>query len=85
MTPPDFPLYRSLRPCWAVMLGAVSALPDGGARLVPADSSLAIVLVDAAFVARWAPLPGGYYVVDDSGCELWCSDPEFEANYQRIG
>jgi hypothetical protein len=55
-----------------------------GARIVPADTGYAAFDVDAAFVIKHNPQPGGYYVVYEDGYTSFSPAKAFEDGYTKV-
>ena len=52
--------------------------------LNPSENGYKSIRVDGDYWKKWKPKVGGYYVVNDSGHESFCSEDSFESEYTRI-
>lgn len=57
---------------------------DPGFVLVPTDQRFARFCVDAAYVTKHNPQPGGYYVVYEDGYKSFSPAAAFESGYSLI-
>ena len=57
---------------------------DGSATIMPEESAYAPFKVDAAYIRKHNPVPGGYYVVYRDGYKSWSPAKEFEDGYTRV-
>lgn len=90
----EMPRYRCHKEVWALKIKAVihnSVLAqlsgkdaDGSALIVPADEGYAEFRVDAAYVRKHDPQPGGYYVVYADGYKSFSPAQAFESGYVRL-
>lgn len=90
----EMPKYRCHKEVWALKIRSVtynSVLAqlsgnesDGSALIVPEDEGYAEFRVDAAYVRKHDPQPGGYYVVYADGYKSFSPADAFESGYVRI-
>jgi len=80
----ELPKYRCHKVVHALKLSALTHEPDGGAKLIPAEEPYAPFAVDAEYVKRHRPQPGGYYVVYDDGYTSFSPAKAFEDGYTKI-
>ncbi len=57
---------------------------DGGATIRPADEGYGPFRVDAEYVSKHSPRPGGYCVVYEDGYKSFSSAEAFEDGYTKI-
>lgn len=81
----EMPRYRSHKTVHALKIASIDRVrDDGGARIVPADAGYAPFDIDAAYVGKYQPTAGGYYVVYEGGYKSWSPAEAFEGVYTRI-
>lgn len=91
----EMPRYRSHKEVWALKIKEIhhdselakiegNRETDGTAIIVPEESGFAPFRVDAAYVTKHNPQPGGYYVVYKDGYLSWSPAEAFEEGYTRI-
>lgn len=60
-------------------------LKVGGALIHPQDEGYAAFEVDAEYLKKHDPQPGGYYITYEDGYESYSPAAAFEEGYTRIG
>lgn len=80
----EMPKYRCHKEVWALRVGAVMRLANGGAVMTPLDEGYSDIEVSADFMARHNPVPGDYYVVYADGYRSISPAGAFEEGYARI-
>lgn len=90
----ELPKYVCHKQVWALKIKAVThnsvlaALSgdetDGSALIVPENESYAEFRVDADYVRKHNPQPGGYYVVYKDGYKSFSPAEAFEDGYTRV-
>lgn len=88
-TSAKLPEYRSHKTVWALKIADIDfnhpAVPEGGALIVPENTTYAPFAVEAAYVKKHEPKAGGYYVVYRDGYKSWSPASEFEDGYTAVG
>lgn len=87
----EMPRYKSHKEVHALKIKEVRHHPQPansvggiGATIVPADDGYGPFDVDAEFVQKHSPEPGGYYVVYADGYASFSPAEAFENGYTRI-
>lgn len=80
----EMPRYKCHKEVHALKIRHLVVRPDGGAEMTPDDDGYGSVILDAAFVKKHDPKPGGYYVVYADGYKSWSPGGAFESGYTRI-
>ena len=93
-TTAQMPRYRCHKEVWAlkifnVLLDSQRAKnegreTDGSAFLVPEDQRYSAIKVDANYVNKHKPQPGGYYVIYADGYKSFSPADAFEDGYTLI-
>ena len=81
---PTLPLYRSHKLVEAFQIRAIVQDRTGGAGLIPEGDLFERFTVDAAYLLKHAPRPGGYFVRYRDGYCSWSPAEAFEAGYTRV-
>lgn len=68
----------------ALKIKEVKVASDGTAVIEPVDPGFGEFDVEASYVEKYSPQPGGYYVQREGGDETFISESEFESEYARI-
>lgn len=88
----QLPRYKSHKQVWALKIKDVSPKPNPdhtgltgassyGATIVPEDEGYAAFDVDAFYMDKHEPQPGGYYVVYEDGYKSYSPAKAFEDGY----
>lgn len=90
----EMPKYRCHKKVWALKISEVrldsddaqreNRDTDGTATLRPSESSYGPIRVDAAYVRKHNPQPGGYFVKYEDGYASFSPAKAFEDGYTRI-
>ena len=81
----EMPRYQSHKKVHALKIEAIGGSDDTDAMLItPEDEGFASFEVDAAFMDKHDPQPGGYYVVYPDGYKSFSPAEAFESGYTRI-
>lgn len=80
----EMPRYRSHKVVHALKIREIHQREGGGATITPDEVAFAPFFVDAEYVRKHLPLPGGYYVVYPDGYKSWSPAEAFESGYTRI-
>lgn len=87
----EMPRYRSHKQVWALKIASVTdpntdptAETDGSRILSFEDEGYSTIRVDAEYVRKHNPQPGGYYVVYQDGYTSWSPAKSFEEGYTRV-
>lgn len=82
----ELPKYQSHKKVWALKIREVREHPTRHqcAIITPADAGYAPFTVNAEYVAKHDPKPGGYYVVYPDGYASFSPAGAFEDGYTRI-
>lgn len=80
------PKYRSHKTVWALKIKSIYRGGHDGEQIMisPVESGYADFPVDAAYVTKHDPTPGGYYVVYEDGYKSWSPAEAFEGGYTAI-
>jgi hypothetical protein len=84
------PRYQSHKKVWAFKIADVldptedGKDSDGSRLIVPAEQGYAPFRVDAAYVRKHNPQPGGYYVQYEDGYSSFSPAAAFESGYTRL-
>lgn len=83
------PRYQCHKVVHALKIASVQRNPkpgdyDGCALITPADEGYAPFEVDAAYVKKHDPRPGGYYVLYENGYKSFSPAQAFEGGYTRM-
>lgn len=88
------PQYQCHKRVWALKIKAVTRnsvleavsgdASQGSALITPADAGYAEFRVDAEYLRKHNPQPGGYYVVYEDGYTSFSPAEAFESGYTRI-
>lgn len=76
----ELPRYKCHKQVSAAKIAAIK-WEDGGWVITPADEGCAPFRVQAGYVHKHNPQPGGYYVRYEDGYESWSPAEAFEAGY----
>lgn len=89
----EMPKYKCHKEVWALKIKEVqldieearkeNRETTGGAVIVPKDEGCAPFNVDAAYVRKHSPQPGGYYVVYEGGYKSFSPAEAFEKGYTK--
>ena len=79
----ELPRYRCHKQVWALQIKYVIANPRGF-ELHFFNERYAPIEVDAVWVAKHSPAPGGYFVVYDDGYKSYSPAKAFEEGYSLI-
>lgn len=80
------PEYRSHKHVWALKIGAVDLMSSSGeARITPDDTDFQPFVVNAVYVQKHNPQPGGYFVQYGDGYISWSPAEAFETGYSPVG
>lgn len=80
----EMPRYKCHKEVHALKINAVQRNDDGTAVLTPDQIGFTSFEVDAEYVAKHDPKPGGYYVVYADGYKSFSPAGAFEEGYTRI-
>lgn len=82
----QMPKYRCHKEVWALKIrDALLPTPmNGSGRLVPENKVFEPIEVDAEYMQKHKPMPGGYYVVYEDGYKSFSPAAAFESGYTRI-
>jgi|GEM_PF-687979 len=82
----SLPRYQSHKKVWALKIKEIipPQIGDPKTKIVPVDSSYALIGVDAEYMAKHKPQPGGYYVVYEGGYKSYSPADAFEAGNTLI-
>lgn len=80
----QMPQYQCHKKVWALKIKDVKVASDGTAVLTPLDPGFSEFDVEASYVNKHCPQPGGYYVQYEGGYESYSPAEVFEAGYSRI-
>lgn len=83
----EMPRYKSHKHVWALKIRQVQPDPasDSGAGLItPENTVYAPFKVDAAYMVKHNPQPGGYYVLYADGYKSFSPAKAFEDGYSPV-
>lgn len=91
----EMPQYQCHKKVWALKIydfrpnpnpdpTGRSAASSYGATIVPEEQGYAEFQVDADYVSKHNPKPGGYYVVYEDGYASYSPAAAFESGYSRV-
>lgn len=87
----EMPKYQSHKHVWALKIASVTdpntdpnCVTDGPRVLAFEEEGYAPIVVDAAYVRKHNPQPGGYFVVYADGYQSWSPAKAFEEGYTRV-
>lgn len=81
----EMPKYQSHKTVHALKIKMIGLNEATGAGLItPDDVGFAAFEVDAAFMDKHMPAPGGYYVVYADGYKSFSPAEAFETGYTRL-
>lgn len=80
----EMPKYRSHKVVHALKIHKVSARTPTTRILIPEDDRYEQFEVDAEYVRKHNPQPGGYYVVYEDGYESFSPAAAFEDGYDLV-
>ncbi len=96
-TGPAMPKYRCHKEVWALKIAEIEFETstvddegrriDGGAVITPYNEGPEIYAsfrVDAEYVSKHSPRPGGYYVVYEGGYKSFSPAEPFESGYTKV-
>lgn len=80
------PRYKCHKEVWALKIKSIEFKREPNstiraATITPAEAGYGPFDVDAAYVNKHAPMPGGYYVAYDDGYKSYSPAAAFEAGY----
>jgi hypothetical protein len=81
----EMPRYRCHKTVHALQIREImSPTEDGGAMIIPKEPGYAPFKVDAAYMDKHKPTPGGYFVVYADGYRSFSPKEAFEDGYTRV-
>ena len=80
----EMPKYQCHKQVWALKIKSVKVASDGTAVITPADTGFGDFDVEASYIDKHHPQPGGYYVLYVGGYESYSPAYAFESGYTRI-
>ena len=81
----EMPQYQCHKKVWALQIEKVAPDPrTGGAVLTFEEKPYAPRRVDASYVVKHDPQPGGYFVRYKDGYESFSPADAFESGYSRL-
>ncbi|WP_343482792.1 hypothetical protein [Enterobacter cloacae] len=80
----EMPRYQCHKKVWALKIKDVKVASDGTAVITPSDHGFGEFDVEASYVEKHCPQPGGYYVQYEGGYESYSPAETFESGYSRI-
>ena len=82
----EMPMYLCHKKVRALKIKMIGISEDDGHGLItPEDSRFSAFKVDAAYMQKHSPQPGGYYVVYGDGYKSFSPADAFESGYTLIG
>ncbi len=82
------PRYQSHKKVWALKIASVAIEVEGeaggAAVITPADEGYSPFVVNAEYVKKHQPQPGGYFVQYEDGYTSFSPAEAFESGYTRI-
>lgn len=78
------PQYQCHKKVWALQIGEIKPLAEGGAIFTPTDKRYAAISLPQDFIDRHNPQTGGYYVVYENGYSSFSPQEPFEKGYTLI-
>jgi len=83
----EMPRYRCHKVVWALKIAELKYDghgENGSAVITPVEQGYAPFPIDAAYVQKHKPQPGGYYVVYEDGYKSFSPGQAFVEGYARI-
>lgn len=83
-TSAQMPKYKCHKEVWALKIEDVKVASDGTAVIKPANAGFDDFDVEASYVNKHRPQPGGYYVQYEDGYESYSPADAFESGYSLV-
>ena len=77
----ELPKYKCHKVVHALKIGHLVVSPGTGYDMIPEDGRFGSVYLDAAYMEKHNPKPGGYYVVYEDGYKSFSPAEVFEGGY----
>jgi hypothetical protein len=78
------PRYKCHKEVYALKIARISYENIATATIHPAEEGYAPFEVDADYLKRHKPVPGGYFVVYSDGYRSFSPSEAFESGYTRV-